>query len=366
MHEIIIIGFVQSLFGAMLFISKRPKHLSFLLLAIWLFVNAVFLGSELLPFEVVDYFKPGIFPFLFLLGPLLYLYVASLAIHNFRLKKQHLIHALPLLVVGIHRTTTNPVSFSDTMSFEENTLSFYNQIYYLFLLLSLFLYWFFAVRIILNHRKRIPYYFSNYTQKNTFTWLIFVVILFVFLFLADFISSIVSKIFDFRFVSIFSLTTNLTIFTFVMVYFGNNQSAIYKFNDDSEENPKDNQNEKYKRSALNDHKIELINKKVTDYLRVKKPYLDPDFNFQMMVDDLNISRQNLSQVINSGQKKNFYKIINEYRINEIKQMIVDPKYNHYSILGLAFECGFNSKTSFNRIFKEETGQTPTEFKKSLQ
>lgn len=352
---ITIIGFVQSLFGTLLFISKRPRHLSFLLLAVWMFVNAVFLGAELLPFEVVDYFKPGIFPFLFLLGPLLYFYISSLAIENFQVKTKHLFHIAPLLSISIHRSTTHPISFSDSYINDSISLSSYNQIYYFLLLISLFTYWFFSIRIILNHQKQIPYYFSNYTQKNTLSWLIFVVIIFVLLFLADFILSFVFNIFEFRFASIFPLTTNLTIFTFLMVYFGINQSAIY-YNEESE---------KYKRSALTNSNIEQINKKVTAYLKTKKPYLDPDFTFQMMIDDLNVSRQNLSQVINSSQKKNFYQLINEYRINEVKKMIVNPEYSHYSILGLAFECGFNSKTTFNRIFKDETGQTPTEFKKSL-
>ncbi len=363
-ETIIIIGFVQSLFGTLLFITKRPRHLSFRLLAVWLFVNAVFLGAELLPFEVVDYFKPGIFPFLFLLGPLLYFYISSLAIENFQLKAKHLFHIAPLILVGIHRLTTHPISFSSSFSLGEKSLSFHNRIYYFLLLLSLFTYCFFAIRIILNHREKIPYYFSNYTRKNTLNWLIFVVIVFVLLFLADFILSLVFNIFDIRFVPIFPLTTNLTIFTFLMVYFGINQSAIY-FGEESEEYSEPDQAGKYKRSALTDSNIDLINQKITDYLKTKKRYLDPDFNFQMMVDDLDISRQHLSQVINSSQKKNFYKIINEYRIDEVKKMIANPKYNHYSILGMAFECGFNSKTSFNRIFKEETGQTPTEYKKSL-
>lgn len=361
---IIIIGFVQSLFGTLLFISKRPQHLSFLLLAIWLFVNAVFLGAELLPFEVVDYFKPGIFPFIFLLGPLLYFYISSLAVENFRLKPKHLLHISPLILVGIHRSITNPISFSSSFSEGRDTLSLYNQIYYYLLLLSLFTYCFFAIRVILNHRKKIPYYFSNYTRKNTLNWLIFVVFVFVILFLADFILSPIFNLFGQQLASIFPLTTNLTIFTFLMIYFGINQSSIY-FKRKPKENSELNKIEKYKRSTLSESNIELINQKVTDYLNTKKPYLNPDFNFQMMVDSLDISRQNLSQVINASQKKNFHKIINEYRIEEVKKMMLNPRYNHYSFLGMAFECGFSSKTSFNRIFKEETGQTPSEYKRSL-
>ncbi|MDP2159745.1 MAG: hypothetical protein Q8K02_04640, partial [Flavobacterium sp.] len=77
---IAIVGFVQSLFGIIIFVSKRPRHLSFVFLTIWLAVIAIFLGARLLPFQVVDYFKPGIFPQLFLFGPLLYLYLSSLTI----------------------------------------------------------------------------------------------------------------------------------------------------------------------------------------------------------------------------------------------------------------------------------------------
>jgi AraC-like DNA-binding protein len=85
----------------------------------------------------------------------------------------------------------------------------------------------------------------------------------------------------------------------------------------------------------------------------------------MMAEDLNMSRHKLSHVINIGLQKNFYKLINEFRIEEVKDMLVNPKFKHYTVLGIGLECGFNSKTSFNRIFKEETGFTPTEYKRTV-
>ena len=93
---------------------------------------------------------------------------------------------------------------------------------------------------------------------------------------------------------------------------------------------------------------------------------NPEYNLQMMADDLQISRHKLSHIINSGQQKNFYKFINQFRVAEVKLMLTDPSYHHYSVLGIAMECGFNAKTSFNRIFKEETGLTPTEYKLALE
>ena len=91
--------------------------------------------------------------------------------------------------------------------------------------------------------------------------------------------------------------------------------------------------------------------------------MNPDYSLQMMADDLQISREKLSYLINTGQQKNFYKFINEFRIEEVKERLLNPKFDHFTVLGIGLECGFNSKSSFNRIFKEETGFTPSEFKK---
>lgn len=127
---IVIIGFVQSLFGIVLFAAKRPRHISFYFLIIWLAVIAVFLGSRLLPFEVVDYFKPGIFPFVFLFGPLLYMYLSSLTIENFRLKPVHLLHLVPFLLVCLHRSVIDVVPITSSPNLSENPSYLFNKVYY--------------------------------------------------------------------------------------------------------------------------------------------------------------------------------------------------------------------------------------------
>jgi AraC-like DNA-binding protein len=356
---IVLLGFVQALFGMFLFWSKYPRHLSFSLLAIWLGVIAFFQGAQLLPFQVVDYFKPGVFPIMFLFGPLLYLYVRSLTIEQFQLMPKHLLHLIPMLLVGIHRSFTQPVSVSTFENVAQSSTFFYNRIYYILLLFSLFVYWLWAVKLIFNHRRNIPYFFSNYNRRNTLSWLIVVVVLFLLLFSTDALAAWLLRLSGKEPASNYYLSTNLTLFTFIVVFFGLNQNVLFRFKDPDED-------DKYKHSALQQDKLESINQKIVDYLQNQKTYLNPDFNFQMMAEDLNLSRQVLSQVINTGQKKNFSQLINEYRVEHVKQMLVDTAYAHLSLLGVAYECGFNSKTSFNRIFKEHTGQTPTAFKKAIQ
>jgi len=369
-NTIAIIGLIQSLFGILLFVSKRPWHLSFTFITVWLGVIAIFLGSFLLPFQVIEYYKPGIFPVLFLFGPLLYLYVSSQAVENFRLKPQIFLHLLPFLTVSIHRSIAGPVPIGSSTNSAGAASIFYNNIYYGLMVFSMLVYWFFSLKLILKHRKNIPNHFSNYSAKNSLGWLVSVLTLFLVLFVADFFLSFINRIFDIEMRRFSMLSLDLTIFTFIMIFFGVNQTVIYKHGLKKEVEPElsdiqESREVKNQRPVLTDQKTEELTKTVFRYLQTKKPYLNPDYSLQMMAEDLHISRHKLSHVINIGLQKNFYKLINEFRVLEVKEMMVNPAFNHYTLLGIGLECGFNSKTSFNRIFKEETGLTPTEYKKTI-
>lgn len=366
---IAIIGFIQALFGVLIFISKRPKHISFIFLSIWMTVIAVFLGSLLLPFQVTDYFKPGIFPVLFLFGPLLYLYVSSLAVENFRLKKTDILHLLPMLAIDIHRTFAGSSGISNISDLSGAPQVLYNRIYYTLLVFSYLFYWIFSLKLLLEHHRKIPYRFSNYTSRNSLRWLTFVLTLFLVLFVNDLISTYISRVLGFAIPRFSYMSLNFTIFTFIMIFFGINQNAIYKSRAENQipiehEIPEKLQ-VKQIRSNISDDQLNDLNARIIEYLHHQKPYLNSDFSLQMMADDLNVSRQKLSEVINQGQKKNFYKLINEFRVQEVKEKLNNQAFSHYTVLGIGLECGFNSKTSFNRIFKDETGFTPSEFKRNL-
>jgi len=334
-------------------------------------VISIHLGAGLLPFRVVDYFKPGIFPISFLSGPLLYLYISSLTVENFRLKPEHLVHLLPLLVVAIHRSIIPVVDIASSSDLSENPNFVYNIVYYSLIMVSALFYWGLGWRLLIKHRKNIPLYFSNYSSKNSLNWLLFVLALFLVVFIASFVSFFINNVLGLGLVSYTKTSTNMTIFTFIMVYFGVNQSAIYVKKKPAlvplhQEATAEEADFKPASAPLTDAQVESLSVTVTNYLIQNKPYRNPEYNLQMMADDLQISRHKLSHVINSGQQKNFYKYINQFRVAEVKLMLTDPAYQHYSVLGIAMECGFNAKTSFNRIFKEETGLTPTEYKLALE
>ncbi len=114
---------------------------------------------------------------------------------------------------------------------------------------------------------------------------------------------------------------------------------------------------------LGEEETELIKQRLLVVMESQAPYLDGDLNLIKLSQLMGITPHQLSYVINTGFNENFFQFINKYRIEKAKQLLGDSKNNNLSILGIAFESGFNSKTSFNITFKKFTDLTPSEFKK---
>ncbi|QQS36927.1 MAG: AraC family transcriptional regulator [Ignavibacteriales bacterium] len=120
----------------------------------------------------------------------------------------------------------------------------------------------------------------------------------------------------------------------------------------------------YKKSGLTDTDLQRFTESLLELMDKDKPYLDSDLSLADLSIKLGISSHNLSEVINTKLNKSFYDFINFYRVEEVKKMLMDKKLTGSSILSIAFEAGFNSKSSFNNIFKKVTGVTPTVFRRS--
>lgn len=115
---------------------------------------------------------------------------------------------------------------------------------------------------------------------------------------------------------------------------------------------------------------ELSSKADEYYLRLKKLmetdkiYENTNLNMTILSEKTNISNSYLSQIINQKEGKNFFDFVNGYRIESVKEKMLDPKFSHYTILALAQEAGFKSKSTFNSYFKKATGLTPSAYRKS--
>jgi AraC-like DNA-binding protein len=107
--------------------------------------------------------------------------------------------------------------------------------------------------------------------------------------------------------------------------------------------------------------LQIYKEKLESYMLKYKPYANPNLSLNELASKLKMQPHILSKVINQGFQKNFFDFINTYRVDEFKNRMDDPKYRHYTLISVAYEVGFNSKTAFNRSFKKMTNQTPSEY-----
>ncbi|WP_157813349.1 AraC family transcriptional regulator [Flavobacterium sp. 5] len=152
---------------------------------------------------------------------------------------------------------------------------------------------------------------------------------------------------------------------FFLAYFSLQQKEIFDFsktelNDLSaikeykKENPK----------RVSETRMLELNDKLQILINSEKLYLDNDLSLPKLAKKMYANCNETSFVINELYGDNFYNFINKYRIEEAKNLLLSEKYNQLNILGIAYESGFNSKTTFNTTFKKLTGFSPTEFVKS--
>lgn len=120
---------------------------------------------------------------------------------------------------------------------------------------------------------------------------------------------------------------------------------------------------KYKTSSLSASDLSTYSQKLDRIMLEEKLYLDSEINLSGLAEKLNISPHTLSQVINQYYQMNFYEFINKYRVEEIKTQLMKAANRNKTIIAIAYDAGFNSKSSFHRIFKKFVGKSPTEFLK---
>lgn len=123
---------------------------------------------------------------------------------------------------------------------------------------------------------------------------------------------------------------------------------------------------RYKRTGLNEEKAEELLSKLLLYMESARPYLNSKITLRHIADELGVSTNHLSQVINDKLNKNFFSFINDYRVNEFKEKVGRGEHDNYTLIGVALDCGFSSKSSFYTVFKKITGVTPADYIKRAE
>jgi len=124
--------------------------------------------------------------------------------------------------------------------------------------------------------------------------------------------------------------------------------------------------EKYESSGLSEEKAEEYYQKLNELIHKKKIYVQADLSLNQLAAELGIHPNYLSEIINTKESKTFYDYINSFRVDEFKSLMTIPENQQFTLMAIAYDCGFNSKSSFNRYFKKMTGETPSQYVKALK
>lgn len=122
----------------------------------------------------------------------------------------------------------------------------------------------------------------------------------------------------------------------------------------------------YNKSLISDNDLEQYRKQLSKIMIEMKPYLDPYLTLRDLAEKLGIPANHLSQLLNKGFDQNFSEFVNQYRLEHFKKEAQKTEKQNFTLLAIAFESGFNSKSVFNSFFKKSTGTTPSKYLKSVR
>lgn len=159
----------------------------------------------------------------------------------------------------------------------------------------------------------------------------------------------------------------LVVFIFFLGFWGYQQGEVFNINDNS--NPFEEEKKKISEDVpVENRPIEKQFKhealQLKELMKKEKPYLEPSLTIQDLAVKMKMPAHQLSKVINKEFRCNFFEFVNKYRIEDFKQRAFSTDYKNLTILAIALDCGFNSKSAFNRIFKDMTGLTPGDYIKN--
>lgn len=366
MEAILYIGISQTLFAGILIAVKRPRILANQVLAAWLFIIGIEMIIVLLNETLVELYPIKILPYLY--GPLLLLYAKWMTTEKPQFNLPYLWHFSPFMVFLIASLIfiDEPVMHGTAGFLLKDRFVSFRIIYGVTFFISITAYSIATFVVINRHQKRLKELVSYSSGKITLQWLLGLSITFYAGYVIMFIFGGIDIMVGFMPFDPYELSfISLTILTFLFGVFGFHQPGIfeevvrYKGHEDHEETSSNGK--KYQRSGLRQEDVADYVNKIRKYMVIEKPYLDRELTIYNLAEQLKISRHILSEVINEHMGMNFYNLVNEYRINEVKLRMKREDMKHLTILAIAYDSGFNSKSSFNTIFKEKTGHTPSEY-----
>ena len=371
MEAILYIGISQTLVAGILIALKKPRMMANQILAALLLLICIEMIIVLINEALLDLYTIRILPYTY--GPLLLLYARFMTSEKPSFNLHFLWHFAPFFIFLIASLVfiDQPV-MNGTKEFLAGDRFFsFRIIFAIAFFVSITSYSVATFVEIRRHQKHLMEVLSYSSGKITLQWLTGLSITFYAGYVVMFIFGGVDILVDFMPFDPYEISfIGLTILTFLFTIFGFHQPSIFEevvreHDLAIESNSEESEQKKYARSGLKKKDVARYIKLLENHLEKDKPDKDRALTIYNLSDQLQIPRHFLSEVINEHLGKNFYTLVNEYRLEEVKKRMLDPAFKHLTILAIAYDAGFNSKSSFNTIFKQKTGMTPSQYLNSL-
>lgn len=382
---ILYVGAVQGVLLSLFLFSIKVNKLSNRLLALLSFLLGIFLLAYALQDEGLYVKFPHLlkvfYQFLFIFFPLIYLHAKYLLADIKKFQKKDLLHFIPFFISVILYSDFFFRPAAEKLEMIRNKSEYYRILDIIgdeFIAVQGIVYSIITLIMIGKYRKNIQDYESSVEKK-------LIQILYIGISLDLFAWIIGSIGIQFKYIHI---QTDIDFFTFTYLVF---VVVIYVVSYAAIKSPEifkiDRQNIRVvhirktlpglikkepqplagnivadtEERIVADKELVETEKRLQELMEVEKPFLNPDITLPDLAKTLEVSRNHLSGVINQIHGMNFYQFVNRYRVEEVKKLMDDPANSNLKLISLAYDAGFNSKASFNRIFKQFTNMTPSEY-----
>ena len=364
LFTIICVFSFQAIALSLLNYYKKPKDQAQVFLVILVFFCAIMPLNIVLVNILKDRGLMHIFRFvqlemLYGIGPALYFYTKSITSPGFKFDKKDWIHFLPLVLEFIYYRTAlyregsnglylNPMPGLSYVYLAEQWIG----------VLSILTYSLFSLRLLYTHQNLLKQYYSKLGNR-TLTWLQLPIYCFAGFFILYNIIGEIDRFFFDR-----TLRTYYFLPSFVGLSFACTWLSFITYINQTEPSLGIKVLGKQKKPSFK--KDQEFMRRLELLMQEQQPYLNPELNLSLLSELLEMKPKKLSEKINQSYEQNFYDLINHYRVEAFKKQVKTDLIGKLSLLGIAYECGFNSKSSFNHVFKKKTQMTPSQYLKKVQ
>lgn len=360
---IIFVFALQAIVLGIMLVVKRPRNQSQIFLSLLIFFFALMalniaLVNVLSSNNMMDTFRYVQLELLYGIGPALYFYTKSITDNDFKFSKKDLIHFVPLLLEFIfYRTAFYRLGADGLYQTPHHPYTKFYLAEQWLGILSITVYSVISLLVLFRYQIWLKQRFSNLENKSL-NWLKAPIIIYSAFWIGWMVLTEIDRfVFDKDLRDAYFLPTfvGLAIVTYWIGFKGylkaGSKTSGYSFKKTRSEEP--NQNPEWA-------------EKIRSIMEKQKPYLDPELDLNKLSELVSLNPKQVSHTINRSFSKNFYEYVNSYRVEAFKQMAAEPKNKKLTLLALAFECGFKSKSTFNDVFKKTMGKTPSQYVNLLQ